>query len=411
MSLSSAFKKPMAILMVLLLGVAGCSNVRESSIYEEKDVNHVQVKSYNDFALHLGDKLLKESNGENLFISPLSVTFALSLVLNGAEGETRAELQQALGLEGLTLEALNKGNKVLTDLLTYEDTEVELKIANGLWARKETPLLDSYTDTLKKSYKVKVKTLDFEDEGSAKTINNWVKKNTDGRIEEIVEPSLLKSNVMLLANAIYFNGTWSKPFEESFTRKAPFYLADGTEETVQMMMQTTVLPHKETESFKAVRLPYGSGAWDMVVVLPNEGLSLTEVAPQLLSQSDAWREGFEEGKAVVELPRFQLKYNNSLRDTLQLLGVKSAFDSAAADFSAMTGKPSGLYMTDVLHKSFIEVNEHGTEAAAVTSVMMAGSAPPPDKPFQINVNRPFFFAIEDHTTGSIVFMGTVFNPK
>ncbi|MCL6604488.1 MAG: serpin family protein [Paenibacillus sp.] len=411
MLLPSSFKKPMAILMVLLLGVAGCSNVRESSIYEAKDVNHVQVKAYNDFALHLADKLLKESSGENLFISPLSITFALSLVLNGAEGGTRAELQQALGVEGMTLEALNKGNEVLTDLLTYEDTEVELKIANGLWARKETPLLDSYTDTLKKSYKVKVKTLDFEDEGSAKTINNWVKKNTDGRIEEIVEPSLLKSNVLLLANAIYFNGTWSKPFEESFTRKVPFYLADGTEETVQMMMQTTVLSYKETESFKAVRLPYGSGVWDMVVVLPNEGQTLTEMAPQLLSQSDEWREGFVEGKAIVELPRFQLKYNNSLKDTLQLLGVKSAFDSAAADFSAMTGKTSGLFITDVLHKSFIEVNEHGTEAAAVTSVMMAGSAPAPDKPFQINVNRPFFFAIEDHTTGSIVFMGTVFNPE
>ncbi|MDQ0196456.1 serpin family protein [Paenibacillus wynnii] len=402
----------MVILMVLLLGTAGCSsNEKVSSIYQAQDVNAVQVKAYNDFSLHIADKLLEESNGENLFISPLSMAFALSLVLNGAEGETSAELQHTLGIDGLTLEALNEGNAVLSDLLKHSDSKVELKIANGLWTRKETPLEDGYIRTIKKSYGVKVETLDFEDAGAAQTINQWVKDNTNGRIEEIVDPSLLKSNVLMLANAIYFNGTWSKPFENSLTREAPFYLADGSEKTVQMMRKKEILAHKETESFKAVRLPYGSGKWDMVVVLPNEGLPLTDAVAQLFSHSDTWREGFKEGEALVELPRFQMKYNQSLKDTLQRLGVNKAFDSATADFSAMAGKNSGLYITDVLHKSFIEVNEQGTEAAAVTSILMTGSAPPPDKLFQISVNRPFFFAIEDHTTGAIVFMGTVFNPK
>lgn len=399
------------MLIVLLLGTAGCANEKGFSIYQSQDVNAVQVQAYNDFSLHIADKLLEVSNGENLFISPLSMAFALSLVLNGAEGETRAELQHTLGLDGLTLEALNEGNAVLTDLLKHSDSKVELKIANGLWTRKETPIEEGYIRTIKKWYGVKVEKLDFEDAGAAQTINKWVKDNTNGRIEEIVDPSLLKSNVLMLANAIYFNGTWSKPFENSLTRGAPFYLADGSEETVQMMWKKEILAHKETESFKAVRLPYGSGKWDMVVVLPKEGLPLTDAVAQLFSHSDTWREGFKEGEALVELPRFQMEYNQSLKDTLQRLGMNSAFDSATADFSVMTGKNSGLYITDVIHKSFIEVNEQGTEAAAVTSILVTGSTPPLDKWFQISLNRPFFFAIEDHTTGAIVFMGTVFNPK
>lgn len=399
-----------AMTAVMLLVMTGCNEAKETSSYEVSDINVAQVNAYNDFAMRITKQLLTVSDDKNMFISPLSMTFALSLVVNGAEGTTRDELLNLIGTEGQTLAALNEGNNVLRDLLEHGDKDVEVNIANALWTREGTQLLADYSKRMKLFYEAEVSELDFEDPGASNQINRWVKKKTDGLIDQMVDPGMLKSSVMVLMNAIYFNGNWAVAFKKSATYDAPFYLADGSEINVKMMKQNEILSYKENDSYKAVRLPYGDGNWGMIVVLPNEGIALSEVEEELLTEENFWRDGFTEGKSIVGLPRFTIKDQKSLTDGLKALGVKHSFSSETADFSAMTKNSAGLYISDMMQKSFIEVNESGTKAAAVTSLLMAGSAEPSKSPFELIADRPFFFAIADRTTGAIAFLGRVMNP-
>ncbi len=407
----AALTTTVILALALTTGCGAGADTKEAARYKAEDVNVNQVQAYNGFAARMTKQLLQESGEANVVISPLSVTLALSLALNGADGATKQEILHMLGVDKISMEALNQGSEVLTDLLEHGDPQVDVEIANALWARKGTQLLETYADQIKQSYDAKVSELDFDDKDAAGTINKWVRKQTHDRIDKMVNPDTLRSSVMILMNAIYFNGKWTKPFEESATHDAQFHLADGTDVTVPMMRQRTALTYKESKQFKAVRLPYGSGRWGMIVVLPNEGIKLPDVEAELLADtSESWRKDFEEGSVSIELPRFKLEYEKSLVDTLQALGMKQAFSPKTADFSAMTDPSNNLYVSGILHKSFIEVNESGTEAAAVTGLQFSGSAEPPKETFEFRVDRPFFFAIEDRTTGALVFLGSVWNP-
>ncbi|BBH23748.1 serine protease inhibitor [Paenibacillus baekrokdamisoli] len=400
-----------AAIVLLSTTLAGCGKDKvEAPRYQVKDINAAQVHAYNDFSLRMTKQLLAKTKDGNVCISPLSMAFALSLLVNGAEGETKAELLRVLGAKGLTLEALNQGSDVLRDLLEHADPKVDVRIANAVWARKGTGLAEDYSQRIKRFYEAEASELDFDDADAAKTINQWVNKKTQGLIDRMVDENTLKSSVMVLMNAIYFHGEWTKPFKESDTKDAQFHLADGSSVTVPMMAQKASLTYKESEHFKAVRLPYGDGKWSMTVVLPNEGITLPEAETELLKDASSWREGFTQGMAEIELPRFKLQYGTSLIDALKTLGMKQSFDKEKADFSGMTKSRQSLYVNGAIHKTFIEVNEQGTEAAAVTSITTAATAAAPMDPFKLRVDRPFFFTIEDQTTGAILFLGSVTQP-
>ncbi|MFC5647851.1 serpin family protein [Paenibacillus solisilvae] len=411
-------KRPIAALGAAVILAAALTtdcgakaDAKQAARFKAEDVNVQQVHAYNEFAARMTKQLLLESGEANMVVSPLSVTLALSLALNGAGGATEREMLQMLGADNLSMEVLNQGSEVLTDLLEHGDPKVDVQIANALWARKGTQLLDDYSSRLQQFYDAKVSELDFDDKAAAGTINKWVRKQTHDRIDNMVDSASLSSNVMVLMNAIYFNGSWTEPFEESATRDAQFHLADGTNVTVPMMRQRTALTYKVSDSFKAIRLPYGNQSWGMIVVLPNKGVSLRDAEAEMLADpAQSWRQDYEGGDAVVELPKFKLEYSKSLVAAMKALGMKQAFDAKQADFSGMTHLSKGFYVSNILHKAFIEVNERGTEAAAVTAVMMAGSAAPVKEPFEFRADRPFFFAIEDRTTGALVFMGSVSNP-
>ncbi|BBH23749.1 serine protease inhibitor [Paenibacillus baekrokdamisoli] len=391
--------------------ISGCgAEKKEAPRYIASDINVKQVQAYNDFALRITKPLLSESDQENVVISPLSLTFALSLALNGAKGATKDELLHMLGSDGISVETLNQGSEVLIDLLEHADPEVDVAIANAVWARKGFDLLKGYSEIVKQFYRAEISQLDFDKADAPDTINKWVEKQTKGKIDQIVNSETLHSSVMLLMNATYFNGNWKVPFEKSATHDAPFHLTDGSAITVPMMHQEASLSYKEGKQFKAVRLPYGKGKWGMIVVLPNEGVLLDTAELELLANADTWRKGFNEGEVIVELPRFKLAYKKELIDLLKALGMTQSTDSKTADFSGMIKNSAGLYVTSVIQKTFIDVNEQGTEAAAVTNIGMDSGSQPSTKKFELRVNRPFFFAIEDQTTGAILFLGSIANP-
>ncbi|RNF41212.1 hypothetical protein EEX84_02370 [Planococcus salinus] len=246
------------------------------------------------------------------------------------------------------------------------------------------------------------------DPASADLINAWVSDATNGKIEEMASKPLPGSLVTMLLNAIYFNGSWQFPFSEELTEEQPFYLSDGSTADVPLMTLRSELSYLETKNFQAVSLPYGEGEMNMHVFLPAEDSSLDKFKASMSEEKwAAWLTEFKAKEGTVMLPKFELEYEVNLNNTLQRLGMETAFSSV--DLSNMFEESSGLFISEVKQKSYIDVNEKGTEAAAATSIMVEESGPA-EPPFEMNVNRPFFFAITDEETGVILFMGSIENP-
>ncbi|WP_436244951.1 serpin family protein [Paenibacillus sp. LjRoot56] len=222
--------------------------------------------------------------------------------------------------------------------------------------------------------------------------------------------SIDPKEVLILMNAVYFNGGWKKEFQLSGTKEDSFKLPDGSSKQVQMMSQSGTYEYLQEEGFQAIRLPYGQGQMDMLIILPNESSSLGALHDKLWADPDRWYKSFQSSRGEIKLPRLKIEYSEMLKEPLKAMGMTLPFDEIHADFSDIAPVPPNLFISAVTHKTFIEVNEKGTEAAAVTSVQMAGASAPIDEPFQMAINRPFFFAIEDRQTGVWLFVGSVVEP-
>ncbi len=375
-------------------------------LYEPSDLNQASVEGYNRFAMKLYQQIIQTEANENLFISPISIATALSMTLNGANAETLEAMIQTLELNGMTVEEINKSNQILINLLQYADPSIELSIANSLWMREGSEILNTFTQVIEKYYSALVQELDFSTPASADLINTWVNEQTQEKITQIVEHPIAEDTLLFLINAIYFKGDWTHPFDEERTYDAPFYSKDGSTSSVSMMNQNDHFDYLSSDQFEAIRLPYGDEAWNMIVVLPNELVTLEQLQPELLNNMKSWTQGFTIKNGSIHLPRFQMEYELGLNDFLSALGMDIAFDPEGANFQSMGSTPPNIFIKNVKHKSYIDVNEEGTEAAAVTSVEMGvTSIMMPD--FDMIVDRPFFFAIEDRLTGAIVFMGNM----
>jgi serpin B len=238
-----------------------------------------------------------------------------------------------------------------------------------------------------------------------------VEQQTRGKIQDLIEPPIDSDTVLFLLNAIYFQGDWSKPFDAKRTRDVPFHLQDGSSKEHPVMFQEGEFPYLDGDGFQAVGLPYGkNGRISMYIFLPDPGETLQSFYGKLShAQWDSWMASFEDTEGAVGVPRFKFAYEASLNEVLKKLGMEIAFDDRAADFSSMRPIPPRLYIGEVKHKAFVEVNEKGTEAAAATSVEIKDESAPMDW-FSMTVDRPFFFSIIDNKTGSILFMGSVTDP-
>ncbi|WP_448596710.1 serpin family protein [Thermoleptolyngbya sp.] len=384
------------------------SPISQNPAVPEQSVNPQLVAANTRFGFKLFSEVAAQSPGENVLVSPSSVAIALSMVYNGASGDTQRAIAEALQLEGLSLDDLNQANAVLESVLEGADPKVKLAIANSLWSREGIDFQPDFLAKNREFYNAEVTSLDFSQPNAPSVINDWVSRSTEGKIPTIVD-RLNPEDVLFLVNAIYFKGTWSAPFDPSMTQTQPFYLPNGDRLDHPLMSQSGQFVYAETDQFQAINLPYGNRRFSMVVFLPKPSSSLEAFRQTLTAENwQTWNTQFRRREGMVKLPRFNTEFSVGLNDALKSLGMAIAFDPDRADFSAMIDAQA--FINRVQHKTVIEVNEQGTEAAGSTGISIGVTSAPINPPFQMVVDRPFFYAIQDNQTGSILFMGTVVNP-
>jgi serine protease inhibitor len=375
-----------------------------------EDVDSRLIAANTQFGFRLFAEIVEQDAGKNVFVSPASVAMALAMTYNGAAGETQQAMAEVLELEELSLQEINQANAALRKSLENPDPEVELTIANSLWARAGVGFKPDFLERNRQFFGAEIAELDFDDPSASKTINKWVEDSTKGKIDKIVADKIDPDTVLFLINAIYFKGQWAVKFDASKTEDRVFYLLDGGQKQVPMMSQSGEYAYYRGQGFQAVGLPYGEGRVSMIVFLPGPESSLDQFLESLDAENWAnWLSQFDRMEGDIVLPRFKLEYDISLNDALKALGMEIAFDSSGANFEGMRPIPPNLYIKDVKHKTFVEVNEEGTEAAAVTKVEIGIESAP--QRFSFVVDRPFFFAIHDHQTDMVLFMGTIVEPE
>ena len=392
----------------ILLCLFGCSEIDYTrniigdvlETIDDPDVSSV-ASANTRFGFKLLQDLRERDSGANIFISPLSISIALTMTYNGAVGETEHAMAEVLEIEGLDRDAVNHSNAALRNSLENPDPKVEISIANSIWSRQGVEFNADFLERNRVFFGAEIASLDFSAPQATETINEWVNTNTNGKIEKIVD-RISPQTLLFLINAIYFKGNWQDEFDKSQTRPGIFHLSDGNEKRVEMMRREGEYPYFRGENFEATSLPYGDGRLGMYIFLPNRDSNLNKFLGNLNAGNwGDWISQFQDRRHDMMLPRFKLEYEVSLNDTLEALGMGIAFGSGA-DFSGMG--PS-LFISEVKHKTFVEVNEEGTEAAAVTAVVGVKSVPS-----VFRVDRPFFFAIYDTETETVLFMGVVTEP-
>ncbi|MFA6128060.1 MAG: serpin family protein [Bacteroidales bacterium] len=398
---------------LLTLAMAGAAySCSKDKDYEPKPLD-LPTKSAgiiladNTFGLDLYARLASAAApGTNLMISPLSVSQALSMTLNGAGAGTKAAMQEALRVAGYSMDELNDLNKALVTALVAHDEKVIISVANSIWYRKEYTILPDFVSRNQTYYNAEVRPVDFAASGCKDEINQWVSDKTNKKIEKIVD-QINPESFMFLINAIYFKGAWTHEFNPKNTGRQSFYLEDGNTVQVDMMHQKMDMNSYANEVFTSVELPYGKGNWRMFLFLPETGKSVADVEKTLTAANwESWLTKYDSIHEVqFSLPKFTFSYEESLKEVLSAMGMEVAFTDRA-DFTGILPE-GGLLITGVKHKTFIEVNEEGTEAAAVTSVEVGTTS----IGNFISFDRPFLFAIAERSTGAILFVGRVMRPE
>lgn len=405
------FTKYYLLSLLCTLFTVGCtknidpSPVGKKIVLSEKSLKLVHAS--NDFSFSLLNKSL-DGTLENRMISPLSVSTALSMTLNGASGTTLEAMQKTLELDGLTKDEINTINRDLSVALLKADPSVVMNIANSIWIRKDFSVLDPFIVTNQNYYSAQVSKIDFNNAALA-TINKWVSDKTNGKIPTILN-EISDNEIMFLINAIYFNGKWKYQFETSKTKNEQFTCTDQKMVSVPMMKMENDFGYSVQSGYKALKMPYGADKFQMVFLLPDAGNTPDQVAGKL--NSDNWATlmaGLQnKTKVPVWIPKWKFSWEKTMNDILISLGMKIAFDPNYANFSAIN-PDNKLYITKVIHKTFIDVSESGTEAAAVTSVGIGVTSMPLDPP-SFYLTRPFLFFIMEEDSGAILFAGKVENP-
>jgi serpin B len=395
-----------SILLVAVLTLAACQPDNSVSPIQNElrslsELEKQLVAADNTFAIKLFKEVAETEADSNICISPLSVSLAFGMALNGASGRTYEDMRATLELHGLTEQQINESFRNLMDLLVQIDPDVLLEIANSIWVRQGYPVLQDFLDVNRTYFDAAAYELDFSLPEAVDIINGWIADNTHDRIEDAldrIDPQV----IMYLINTVYFKGLWTYQFAEENTVEAVFHNFDGSLTPCHMMQLEAELSYFETDDFQALDLPYGNQKYSMTILLPKGQISVDDIIAQITPETWAqWIASFDTQLVRVSLPRFTMEYDILLNDMLISLGMGIAF-SGAADFSRITAG-GGLYISRVIHNTFVEVNEEGTEAAAVTIIeireVAMGSA--------VTVNRPFLFVIRESHSGSLLFMGKV----
>lgn len=363
------------------------------------------IGAANDFSFALFRQLSAAQKDSNVFTSPLSATMALGMAMNGAASSTYDQMRTTLGF-GSTAEAdVNDGYKSLITLLRGLDATVDVRVANSIWYRNGFPFNQSFLGAGRTFFDAQVSALDFTSASAVSTINGWVSTATAAKIPTIID-RIDGDQVMFLINAIYFKGSWREKFDVGDTRDAPFH-AVGGDQTVKLMHRSGKIQYYSATDYEVVDLPYGNSAYTMSVALPRAGKSVETVAASLQASSwSAATSGIREAQVDLYLPRFKLEWQKELNTDLKALGMRDAFAPGGADFTRMSSsRGRELYISVVKQKTYVDVNEEGTEAAAVTNVGIGVTSAP--VPVTFRVDRPFIFVIRERLSGTVMFMGKI----
>lgn len=398
--------------LLLLPLLAGCESPSAPGPLKElprplTSAEATVVSAGNRFTFDLLREVNRAKPGENVFVSPLSASLVLGMTAHGARGRTRDEMVEMLGFGALPQEEVNGAYRGLIDLLRGLDGGVEMHVANSVWYRREYPFEQAFLADARRYYDAEVAALDFASPSAAGTVNAWVSNATRGRIATIMEGAR-PDDVMHLVNALYFKGAWQTRFDRAKTTTAPFHLEDGTVRQVPMMRRQGKVSYAAAPGYQAVELPYARGAFAMTLVLPAPGTGVDRLVDSLDAAGWEALTGrlLETEGVAVGLPRFRLEYGQELDRVLMALGMRAAFTDGQADFTGLSPLGRELVVTQVLQKTFVEVNEEGTEAAAATRVSVGPTSGPPTVVF----DRPFVFAIRERFSGTILFVGKMAAP-
>ncbi|MEZ4907335.1 MAG: serpin family protein [Saprospiraceae bacterium] len=381
----------------------------DSVKFECADNQKVCDLSYDNasFGFDILKKLHNSDEDNNLFISPFSISSALSMAMNGAKNETLEQMMNSLQYSGWNLDSLNAAYRDYLVLLPLLDNNVVMKNANSIWYKNGYPVLEDYLTTCNDYFKSEIESRDFSDEATLDEINQWVEDNTEGKIKDILD-MIPGDAVMYLINAIYFKGTWKYKFDEKNTYKGDFTLQNGGKVSVDMMNEEELpVSYYNDEMISAIDIPYGDSIYSITILLPNSGYNIDNLIDGI--DIDYWNEitsGFYHVTMNVTVPKFKIEYKNEISKILSDLGMPIAFTSMA-DFSGINGF-GNLFISRVIHQSFVEVDEAGTEAAAATVVEVLYNS------IQDNyfvADKPFVFVIKENKTNSILFIGKLMDPS
>lgn len=366
------------------------------------------VDSNQEFGLNLLRAITATDSSGNIFISPLSVSLALGMTLNGASGQTYTAMQTTLELAGLSETDINQAYKSTMDLLMSIDPDVITKIANSIWIKEGFPVEDAFIDTNEFYFDAWIAERNFSDPATLEEINIWVADNTNDKITEILD-WIPPDAVMYLINAIYFKAIWLFEFDKQYTETADFFMSSDNVISVDMMAQTANLNYFEDDEAQVGNLNYGRGNYTMTVFLPKPTVKINEFLNDLCAdQLDYYITNMQEKSGTVLLPKLKTNYKLLMNDVLIQLGMGIAF-SSQADFSRINPQEE-LFISRVIHETFVQIDEEGTEAAAATVVEISKYAGGPSVEFIMNINRPCLFLIRERETGTILFMGKIHEP-
>ncbi len=401
------------IIVSSVVMLACCDNAFAIESLRPKEPNVAEAG--NRFAVDLYRQLDKEQSG-NLFFSPGSISVALAMTMAGARGRTEAEMAEVLHLAG-NREAIGAAYGKLLRQWNEDDRDrgYQLRVANRLWGQRGYKILDPFLVLTRRCYGAEMALVDYvgDAEGARLEINTWVEKQTEDKIKDLLQQGVIDNMTRLvLTNAVYFKGDWDMPFEESSTRKQDFKLSAAKTVKAPLMYQTEWFGYFEQPELQVLEMPYRGEDLSMIVLLPKAIDGLDAVERSLtLDKLKSLQSKLQWQKVRTYMPKFKLESSFNLNNTLKSIGMKLAF-SQSADFSGISGHKD-LYLSDVVHKAFVDVNESGTEAAAATAaVMTMKSAPPPPRPIPVfRADHPFIFMIRENRTGGILFLGRVVNPN
>lgn len=400
------------LLISFVLFLSGCGQQKTIPVDQTGSTSggiNTVVEGNNQFAFDLYSKFKNNPENENIFFSPYSISVALTMTYEGAKGKTAEEMQSVLHIpEDNDMRRPNFA--AIYNGINKNDKEYKLSTANALWAQKDYPFLDDYLETVEKYYGGKATNLDMssEPEKSRKIINDWVEGQTNDKIKDLIPPGVLPVR-LVLTNAIYFKGDWIYQFDKKATRDSDFYKNEQERIQVPMMSMTNEeaeFNYAETEDLQILELPYKGEELSMLVLLPKEN-DIDSLEQNLnINKLSEWKNMLEEQSVDVFLPKFKFETKYMMAPTLSDMGMPTAFIRGSADFSGIAN--TGLFISQVIHQAFVDVNEEGTEAAAATAVMMTDSLPPPKPLFR--ADHPFIFIIQQKENGNILFFGRVIDP-